>query len=65
MTLIDTAMAAVVLQSSERRVRRLVDRGVLTNHGKPRKMLVDLGEINQRIREGQIQPATRRQRAGA
>ena len=64
MTLIDTAMAAVVLQSSERRVRRLVERGVLVNHGTPRKMRVDLDQINQRIREGKIEPATRQRHAG-
>ena len=60
MTLIDTAMAAIVLQSSERRVRRLVERGLLLNHGTARKMRVDLDEINQRIHEGKIKPATRR-----
>lgn len=61
MTLIDTAMAAVVLQSSERRVRRLVERGLLINHGTARKVRVDLAEINQHIKDGSITVATRQQ----
>lgn len=61
MTLIDTAMAAVVLQSSERRVRRLVERGLLINHGTARKVRVDLAEINQRIKDGSVTVATRQQ----
>ena len=45
MTLLDTAMAAAQLRVTERTVRRLVERGTLTNHGTPRRILISLEQI--------------------
>ena len=59
MRLIDTAAAAVMLQCSERRIRRLVERGALTNHGTPRAIRVDLDELARLVAEGKIRPETR------
>ena len=59
MRLIDTAAAAVMLQCSERRIRRLVTRGALTNHGDPRAIRVDLDELARLVATGKVQPATR------
>ena len=59
MRLIDTETAAYMIQSSERRIRRLVERGLLTNHGTPRTMLVDLDQLQALIRSGKVKPATR------
>lgn len=46
MTLIDSAMAAVVLGCTRRRVQQLVADGTLTNHGTPRKVRLDLAEVS-------------------
>ena len=59
MRLIDTAAAAVMLQCSERRIRRLVERGALTNHGEARAIRVDLDELARLLATGKLQPATR------
>ena len=59
MRLIDTAAAAVMLRCSERRIRRLVERGALTNHGTPRAIRVDLDELARLVATGKVQPATR------
>ena len=59
MRLIDTAAAAVMLRCSERRIRRLVERGALTNHGDPRAIRVDLDVLARLVATGKVQPATR------
>lgn len=46
MTLIDTAMAAIVLQVTPRWIRDLVAQGVLTNHGNARRIRLDLREVS-------------------
>lgn len=58
MRLLDTATAAVALGCSERRIRRLVRRGLLTNHGSGWRILVDLAEVQERIHCGDT-PASR------
>lgn len=45
-TLIDTAMAAIVLQVTPRWIRDLVAQGVLTNHGNARRIRLDLREVS-------------------
>ena len=45
MTLIDTAMAAVALGVTDRRIRQLVTAGKLTNHGTTRRILLNLEEV--------------------
>jgi len=42
MILIDPALAAVILRRTPRTIRRLVTSGQLTNHGTPRRILIDL-----------------------
>ena len=59
MRLIDTAAAAVMLRCSGRRIRRLVERGALTNHGAPRAIRVDLDELARLVATGKVRPATR------
>ena len=44
-TLIDTAMAAVALGVTDRRIRQLVAAGKLTNHGTTRRILVKLEDV--------------------
>lgn len=46
MTLIDTAMAAVVLGVTVRHVQRFVAQGDLTNHGNGRHIRLDLAEVS-------------------
>ena len=46
MTLIDTAMAAVVLGVTVRHVQRFVAQGDLTNHGSDRQIRLDLAEVS-------------------
>lgn len=48
MTLIDTEMAAVMLDVSPRWVQHLVSVGDLTNHGTPRRILLDIDEVSRR-----------------
>ncbi len=48
MTLIDTAMAAVVLGVTARRVQQFVAQGDLTNHGDARHIRLDLDEVSAR-----------------
>jgi excisionase family DNA binding protein len=47
MTHLDSEAAAVALGCSVRHVQYLVSRGDLTNHGTPRRILVDLDEIDE------------------
>ena len=42
---LDSEAAAVALGCSVRHVQNLVTRGELTNHGTPRRILIDLDEI--------------------
>jgi hypothetical protein len=46
MTLIDTAAAALILQMGQRQVRNLVADGTLTNHGTPRRIRLDIDEVD-------------------
>ena len=46
MTLIDTAMAALVLGVTVRRVQQFVAQGDLTNHGNARQIRLDLQEVS-------------------
>lgn len=43
---IDTAMAALVLECSQRQVQMLVQEGRLTNIGERRRILLDLEEVS-------------------
>ena len=60
MTVLDTAMAATMLNSSERRIRRLVERGHLTNVGKPHHILIDLDQLSELIAGGKVKAGTRK-----
>ena len=48
---LDSEAAAVALGCSVRHVQNLVSRGDLTNHGTPRRILVDLDEIDEYLAE--------------
>lgn len=45
MILIDTEAAAVALGVTARRIRQMVAEGKLTRYGTPRRILVDLQEL--------------------
>lgn len=44
-TLIDTEVAALILNVTPRRVRQLITEGKLTNHGEPRRIRLDLDQV--------------------
>lgn len=46
MKLIDTGVAAYILKVSVRRVQQFVAQGVLTNHGKAKRIVLDLAEVS-------------------
>ena len=48
---VDSRAAAVALGCSVRHVQNLVSRGDLTNRGTPRRILVDLDEIEEHLAE--------------
>lgn len=62
MTLIDTAAAAAFLRCSARHVRDLIARGVLVNHGTPRRALVSLDALAAAVQNGQARPTPKRGR---
>ncbi len=49
MRLLDTRTVALALGCTDRHVRNLVARGVLTNHGTPRRIRIDLDEVQEKI----------------